>query len=238
MKIRIRYAKLGKIRFTGHRDIARIWERSLRKARLPVALSAGFSPRPRVSFGLALPTGAESVAEYLDVVLDEAAGPVPGLDEIEERLAAALPGGVGILAVAPVEQSAPSLQEDVVASEWEIVLRADANDGAFDLEARVAEVLAATELPCERERKGVRQVDDVRSAIEILEVTGPGCLRAVIAVTGRSLRPHELVVVLLPDHDPVEVTARVLRTHQWIERDGARHDVLSAAVMTPADTGA
>jgi radical SAM-linked protein len=233
MKVRIRYAKIGKIRFTGHRDVARIWERALRKAHLPVAMSAGFSPRPRVSFGLALPTGAESVAEYLDVVLDDALGALPPLDDIERLLGAALPSGVSVLAIAPVEQGAPSLQEDVVATEWEISLR----DGVDDLHRRVEETLAATRLKCERERKGVRQVDDVRAAIESLEMTGPGSLRAVIAVTGRSLRPHELVVVLLPDHDPVEVTARVLRTHQWIERGGARHDVLSAAVTTPARSG-
>ena len=69
MKLRVRYAKLGKVRFTSHRDTARIWERAMRKARLPVATSAGFTPRPRLSFGLALPTGAESIAEYLDIEL-------------------------------------------------------------------------------------------------------------------------------------------------------------------------
>ena len=73
MKLRLRYAKRGKVRFTSHRDTARIWERAMRRAGVPVATSAGFTPRPRLSFGLALPTGAESVAEYLDVeVLDDA----------------------------------------------------------------------------------------------------------------------------------------------------------------------
>ena len=63
-RVRIRFAKLGKIRWTSHRDVARMWERAFRRVQLPVAYSAGFSPRPRVSFGLALPTGYESVAEY------------------------------------------------------------------------------------------------------------------------------------------------------------------------------
>ena len=73
MKLRLRYAKRGKVRFTSHRDTARIWERAMRRAGVPVATSAGFTPRPRLSFGLALPTGAESVAEYLDAeVLDGA----------------------------------------------------------------------------------------------------------------------------------------------------------------------
>ncbi len=69
--LRVRYTKLGKIRFIGHRDVARIWERSLRKASIPVLYSQGFSPHPRISFGLALPTGFESEAEYVDIYLGE-----------------------------------------------------------------------------------------------------------------------------------------------------------------------
>src|SRR5881227_1654467 len=69
LKVRIRFSKLGKIRFTSHRDVARIWERALRRAALPVAYTEGFSPHPKLSFGLALSTGHESLGEYLDVDL-------------------------------------------------------------------------------------------------------------------------------------------------------------------------
>ncbi len=69
MRVRIRFSKLGKVRWTSHRDVARMWERAFRRVGLPVAYTSGFSPRPKVSFGLALPTGHESVAEYLDVEL-------------------------------------------------------------------------------------------------------------------------------------------------------------------------
>ena len=67
--VRLQYTKLGKIRWIGHRDVARALERAFRVAQLPLAFSEGFSPRPRVSFGLALSTGHESVAEYVDLVL-------------------------------------------------------------------------------------------------------------------------------------------------------------------------
>ena len=69
MKVRTRFTKLGRVRWTSHRDVARMWERALRRGRVPVAYTAGFSPRPQLSFGLALPTGCESVAEYLDITL-------------------------------------------------------------------------------------------------------------------------------------------------------------------------
>ncbi len=71
MLVRLEYHKVGKIRFLGHRDVARVLERSLRRAGLPLRYSEGFSPRPRLSFGLALSTGYESIAEYLDVELLE-----------------------------------------------------------------------------------------------------------------------------------------------------------------------
>ena len=69
-RLRLRFTKAGKIRFTSHRDVARMWERALRRSRLPVAYSQGFVPHPLVSFGLALPTGCESRGEYLDVRLE------------------------------------------------------------------------------------------------------------------------------------------------------------------------
>ena len=69
MKLRVRSTKIGKVRFTSHRDAARIWERALRIAELPIAATEGFTPRPKISFGLALPTGAESIAEYTDIEL-------------------------------------------------------------------------------------------------------------------------------------------------------------------------
>jgi radical SAM-linked protein len=79
VRIRFRFSKLGKVRWTSHRDVARMWERALRRTQLPIAVTAGFTPRPKVSFGLALPTGHESVAEYLDVELDCESLDVAGL---------------------------------------------------------------------------------------------------------------------------------------------------------------
>ena len=81
MKQRVRFTKVGKIRFLSHRDVARIWERSLRRSGIQVAYSEGFSPRPRLSFGLALSTGHESLGEYLDIDLAEELDPaeLPGI---------------------------------------------------------------------------------------------------------------------------------------------------------------
>jgi radical SAM-linked protein len=231
MRVRLRYAKLGKVRFTSHRDVARIWERALRKAELPVALTGGFSPRPRLSFGLALPTGAESVAELLDVEL--ASGLDVDPDEIPARLTAVLPAGFEVTAVEVLGERGPSLQEDVVATRWELTL-CGVDRGV--VAAAVQRALAAPTLPLERERKGERSIDDVRPAIESIEVLDgePVTLVAVLATGGRGLRPHELAAVLVPELDPLDVVSRVLRTHQWIDRDGARRELLPVGATAAA----
>src|SRR3954470_582253 len=110
MKVRIRFSKLGKIRFTSHRDVARIWERALRRATVPVAYTEGFSPHPKLSFGLALSTGHESLGEYLDIELTE---PLD-TEDLKARLDPCLPIGIDVQEAAEIESGTPSLQQAVV----------------------------------------------------------------------------------------------------------------------------
>jgi radical SAM-linked protein len=228
VKLRLRSTKLGKVRFTSHRDAARIWERALRRAGLPVAVSEGFTPRPKVSFGLALPTGAESVAEYTDVEL-RADAPDVDLQELPQRLSAALPLGFDVLVAAVREPGLRSLQEAVVSCTWELwspLLREDDHLAARRL-------LEADELVLERERKGKRSADDVRPMILDLHPDPSGDrLVAQLATVGRALRPAEFAQLAYPHVDPLDV--RVLRTHQWIDGDGERCEVLPL----PAGVGA
>src|SRR5947207_1537918 len=114
VRVRVRFSKTGKIRWTSHRDVARMWERAFRRADVPLARTQGFSPRPKVSFGLALPTGHESVAEYLDLELTREVD----IAALPARLTAALPAGIDVLAAAPIDDRAGSLQEEVTSCTW------------------------------------------------------------------------------------------------------------------------
>jgi len=222
-RVRLRFAKLGKVRWTSHRDVARMWERALRRAGLAVAHTQGFSPRPKISFGLALPTGAESVAEYLDVELADAAGVEPAA--LPGRLSPLLPAGVEVLAAAAVEAGAASLQHEVISCSW-VVETSGVAPGR--LEALVSGALSAASLVIARERKGRTAEQDVRPGLLSCAVSGT-TLDCQLAAQPRALRPSELLRALSPDL--VEVRAR--RTHQWIERDGARWEPLP-----PGATGA
>ncbi len=190
-------------------------------------------PRPRLAFGLALPTAAESLAEYLDV---ELVGE-QDVAELTGRIADTLPPGFTLQALSVIDRGDPSLQQDVIACSWELTLPELTIAAA---EAATAGALAAEELLLERERKGERRVDDLRPAIESLSVRagdGPTVL-ARLATQPRGMRPSELLAVVFPElRGPEAPDARILRTTQWIERDGARRDLLplDAAVAARPD---
>jgi radical SAM-linked protein len=226
--LRFRFTKHGKVRFTSHRDVARMWERALRRARLLVTYSEGFSPRPRLAFGLALPTGAESDGEYVDVRLDEE--PEGSLALLCARLSDALPAGLDVAAAEPLEAGAPSLQEAVHACTWTAEVAGATLAAA---EAAVAATLATTELPVERERKGKVRVDDLRPALLDLTVEDGGpdrapVLTAVLATRPTSFRIEELVSLL----DPGWRAWRVCRTNQWILDGDERREPVAA--LTPS----
>ena len=236
LRVRLRYTKLGKVRFLGHRDLARVLERALRRAEVPVARTAGFSPRAKVAFGLALPTGAESTAELLDLDLVE--GAEVDLDALPSRLSAVLPPGVDITAVAPVLPGDDSLQQAVTSSEWEVALPAD----PLSLAPGVERALAATTLPFTYERKGVQATADLRPALLSLAVLLPVVigdaarlhleLASAAGAGGRTVRPSEVVSALWPHLGG----GRVRRVAQWIDRDGERREplpLLPTAAVAP-----
>lgn len=226
MKARVRFTKQGKIRFLSHRDLARVWERGLRRAGIPVAYSEGFSPRPRISFGLALSTGYESLGEYLDI--DLAPHAAVTVDDLPARVSPYLPVGMEAVAAVPLEPGTDSLQQAVTSCDWLLEVVGPTPEQAH---ARVEEAMAAEELPVTVERKGTETAIDARPAVLALRVAErdaphPGVsplhptavLGATLATQPRSLRPAELLRAL----DASWREVRAIRTHQWTLVDGAR----------------
>jgi radical SAM-linked protein len=231
MKVRLRFSKLGKIRFISHRDVARIWERALRRAELPVAYTEGFSPRPKLSFGLALQTGHESLGEYLDVDLAPAAGTSIDVDELPARLDPCLPVGLDAQGAAMIEPGTPSLQQAVASCTWHIEVVGASADRLASL---AGAAMAADELPTTRIRKGREEQIDLRPAVRSAEVVGATdrgtTLVAELATQPRSARPSDLVAALGPHLEE----GRVCRTHQWILVDGARAEPIPLAATPVA----
>lgn len=224
-RVRLRFSKVGKVRFTSHRDTARCWERALRRAELPVAYTEGFSPRPKVSFGLALSTGHESLAEYLDV--DLATDPAAvDLDALPARLDPALPAGFAVQGAAVIEPGTPSLQEAVTSCVWRLEV-VDADPG--EVGAAVERLLAADHLVVHRERKGHQVVDDLRPALLDLALVGPTPsgteLVAELATQPRALRPGDVLAAICGEL-PGSAAGRVCRIHQFTGADTVRREPL------------
>jgi radical SAM family uncharacterized protein/radical SAM-linked protein len=107
--VRIRYAKLGRLVALSHLETMHSLLRAFRRAGLPMAYSQGYHPKPKLSFGPALPVGIESRAELCDL---ELVGPVEAGD-IAARVARALPEGLQLLSVDPLEAGAVSIGESL-----------------------------------------------------------------------------------------------------------------------------
>jgi radical SAM-linked protein len=243
--VRLRFTKLGKVRFVSHRDLARAFERAFRIERLPLAFTQGFSPRPKVSFGLALGVAHESHAEYLDFDLAE---PVD-IDALPDRLSPVLPEGVDVTGATQLTERAPSLQEAVTSVE----VRLSFADLATDvLASAVDQALAADTLFVSTTRKGRAVVEDLRPALRRLLVTnatsnatrneasGGTTVDAETATHPQGLRPSDLIRALRELAGATEPAGedRVVRTKQWIERDGARLEPLEADCAAPTELSA
>ena len=190
-KLRIRYAKRGPLRFSSHRDFQRALERALRRARVPMAYSAGFSPHPKVSYANSAPTGAASEAEYVEIGVVRRCDP----EALRIALDESLPPGLDVLEV--VEARTPDLVHRLEASRWRIEIP---GTGAEELIAAWARLTEAAEVPVQRMMKQGLRTLDLRPALVTGSVLGAGSLGAVLEVTVANVtptvRPDEILVAL------------------------------------------
>lgn len=190
MRLRITFEKTAAMRFTGHLDLHRSWERIFRRAGLPLAYSQGFNPHPKLNLASALPLGFTSEAEVLDAWLEEE---LP-LQQIEQSLIPALPPGIRLTGLEAVDERLPALQTAVEASDYQITFL----EPAADLEDKAAALLSAASLMRRRRNKDY----DLRPLIQSLQVLDPdaaGQPRLAVRLSARegaTGRPEELIEAL------------------------------------------
>ncbi len=160
-RLRLRYAKRGRLRFASHRDFQRSFERALRRAAVPMAYSAGFTPHPRISYANAAPTGAASEAEYLEIAVTRSCDP----ERLRAALDEALPPGLDVVEVAEARTSA--FAERLEASLWRVELPGVERAAAAEA---VAAFVAAPRVEVQRLTKTGMRTFDARSAVVRAEV--------------------------------------------------------------------
>lgn len=204
-RVRITFARGDNVRYVGHLDMARTWERIVRRAGLPMAYSEGFNPRPRLSFAAALPVGCTSDQEVLDVILSEPRDPA----EIRDRLNQAAPDGITVLDVSEVPYSAPALQTQTRAAEFAVTLLDPISPEG--MRQRVQALLDAESI--ERTRRD--KTYDLRPLIldMSVEVSETGQVRVGMTLKAEQSgtgRPDEVVAALGVDAAAVRIHRRRL----------------------------
>jgi len=190
-RLRITFSKDGCMKYTSHLDLARAWERSLRRAGVPLAYSHGFNPRPKLQLAAALPLGHTSEAEILDAWLEK----LMPVQDFVRVLMPVLPDGLTVSQVHQVPLREPALQTRIVSAEYRVTV--EWVERKEQIEARIARLLAATELP--HERRGREY--DLRPMVERLRLEGVGEGEAMLemqlaAREGATARPEAVLDVL------------------------------------------
>ncbi|MER5882247.1 TIGR03936 family radical SAM-associated protein [Streptomyces sp. NPDC001941] len=232
-RIRLRYTKRGRLRFTSHRDFQRAFERALRRAEVPMAYSAGFTPHPKVSYANAAPTGTGSEGEFLEIALTEHRDP----EKLRALLDESLPDGLDI--VDAVEARTPGLADRLTASVWELRL-----EGVPVEEARsaVAAFLGAEAVEVRRKTKNGIRTFDARGAVAALEAQEPrpqadrpadgpcAILRLVVRHVTPAVRPDDVLSGLRAVADlapPVPAAVTRLAQGLFDEESGTVTDPLA-----------
>jgi radical SAM-linked protein len=191
-KLRIRYAKRGRLRFASHRDLARTLERALRRANVPMAFSAGFSPHPKISYLGAAPTGAASEAEYVEIGLSVACEP----EAVRAALDAALPDEVAILECVEAAEGTGSLADRIDTSVWRVELPGVEFE---ELRAAVEAFLASDVVTvAKRTKNGLKDIDARASVASASAIEEAGCaiLHMVVRQLTPAVRPDDVLAAL------------------------------------------
>lgn len=186
MRIRITFSKQGALRYTGHLDLHKLWERAARRAELPLAYSQGFHPQPKMNLAAALPLGFSSRCEVLDMRLERE---IP-LEDLSQRLNDTLPSGIQVAEIEQVDDRAPALQTQVVSAEYEVRMI----ESAFpsELKRKIESVMAAESMIRTRREKEY----DLRPLIEDLKFETDTIFMRLAAREGATGRPEEVLDVL------------------------------------------
>ncbi|SFE36397.1 TIGR03936 family radical SAM-associated protein [Blastococcus tunisiensis] len=191
-KLRIRYAKRGRLRFASHRDLARTLERALRRAGVPMAFSAGFSPHPKISYIGAAPTGSASEAEYLEIGLSVACEP----EAVRAALDGALPAEIAILDCVAAGEGTGSLADRIDTSVWRVELP---GVSLAELQPAVEEFLGREVVTvAKRTKNGLKDIDARASVASASAAEEAGCaiLHMVVRQLTPAVRPDDVLAAL------------------------------------------
>lgn len=195
IRLRIVFAKKEAVKYIGHLDLMLAWERALRRARIPLAYSQGFNPRPKMQAASSLPLGSIGTAEILDIIVTE---PLD-LSAARERISQALPTGIAVQTIAEVSLKGPALQQLLRQADYTVTVETELS--AETLTERIQALSAAPEIWQTRRRKRRQERFNLRPLIHQLHLQSVENGEAVLMMrlsAGQfgNLRPQDLLKAL------------------------------------------
>ena len=201
LRIRITYKKFGDLIYTGHLDLQKIWERSFRRANLPLAYSSGFHPQARIQQAAPLPLGFLGNNEIVDIWINCE----KMISNIEQNLIGSLPNGIQIIKSEIVDLKSPSLQSKVIAAQYRISFIDFINEN--EIQTKVKKIIRSKKIPCEKKGKTY----NLRELIEDLKIQSMALPHQLVLLMrlkhlpGATGRPEEVLKVLEVDFSAVQI---------------------------------
>ncbi|CAA7599427.1 Domain of unknown function DUF2344 [Acididesulfobacillus acetoxydans] len=236
MRLRIAYSKMEAAKFIAHLDLARVFERAMRRAQIPVAYSEGFNPHPKISFGSALAVGVEGQKEYVDIELRQEMD----IREILGRLQEQLPSGIRLLEGSVVAPGSKALMAILNSAGYLIRVPMALPIGPERLREGVQAWLGRGHIPYARYSKRGPTEKDIRPWVKRLtaEIEGEEVVLELEVEVGNSggVRPEEVLASLRElENLPFDLeAARIRRTGIYVQYRGQNYSPLD----TPKGPGA
>jgi radical SAM-linked protein len=239
-RVRILYEKSEAIKFISHQDEFRLWERTLRRANLPLLYKQGFNPLPHIQFAAPLGVGITGAREPVDITF---CPPLP-LDELRQRIIDKLPPGVILHQIDEIPLKAEALMNTMIGADYTIVIYAEPGEvDAVFLEAKIATFLNQSEVWRERQRKGTYYTYNLRPLVFALEYRGYNAQSEEHTIflrvqqrAGATGRPDEVVIALGLDDFARTLRRERMYYEQYVEDAElfAQYPVVTQQELSPA----
>lgn len=188
MKVRIKFSKHGPIKFIGHLDVMRYFQKAMRRSEIDIAYTTGFSPHQIMSFAAPLGVGLESNGEYMDVELNSMISSA----DVVERLNKAGAEGIQVLSAKVLPEDAGNAMASVAAADYIISFR-EGRAPQFDYKNGLQDFYAREQILVTKETKKNTMEVDLKPGIYKLEIQGDSIYMMVDASSSGNIKPSMVI---------------------------------------------
>lgn len=195
MKIRIKFRKYGNLKFIGHLDVQRFFQKAVRRAGIDVAYTTGFSPHQIMSFAAPLGVGLESNGEYMDIEVNT----FSNCQDIVTRLNQACVEGIEVLSAVVLPKEAGNAMASVAVAGYTVRFR-EGREPAFDWQNKITSFYKKESIPVTKEtKKGTMEID-LKEGLYALELRGSALYMLLNASSAGNIKPQMVIEAFLADY--------------------------------------